>query len=100
MEIYGMEVEYIGDYKSYKVYAPTTHAFIGKILFIEKQGEFELCDPFTYDPMTMSVGTFTSTILVLELMKIMKMRKIFKKIVVSRLFKLTFKGDTYENWQI
>ena len=47
MEIYGMEVEYIGDYKSYKVYAPTTHAFIGKILFIEKQGEFELCDPFT-----------------------------------------------------
>ncbi len=49
MEIYGMEVEYIGDYKSYKVYAPTTHAFIGKILFIEKQGEFELCDPFTYD---------------------------------------------------
>ena len=49
MEIYGMEVEYIGDYKTYKVYAPTTHAFIGEILFIEKQGEFELCDPFTYD---------------------------------------------------
>ena len=97
MEIYGMEVEYIGDYKSYKVYAPTTHAFIGKILFIEKQGEFELSILL---PMTMSVGTFTSTILVLELMKIMKMRKIFKKIVVSRLFKLTFKGDTYENWQI
>ena len=49
MEIYGMEVEYIGDYKTYKVYAHTTHAFIGEILFIEKQGEFELCDPFTYD---------------------------------------------------
>ena len=97
MEIYGMEVEYIGDYKSYKVYAPTTHAFIGKILSQKNKENLSFAILL---PMTMSVGTFTSTILVLELMKIMKMRKIFKKIVVSRLFKLTFKGDTYENWQI
>lgn len=66
MEIYGMEVEYIGDYKTYKVYAPTTHAFIGEILFIENKANLSFAILL---PMMMSVDIFTSTILVLELMK-------------------------------
>lgn len=49
MKIDDVEVEYIGMYKNYRVYAPTENAFLGNILYLGYDGEYRLCDPFTYD---------------------------------------------------
>lgn len=48
MKINNLEVEFIGMYKNYRVYSPTGEAFLGSILYLGHDGDYKLCDPFTY----------------------------------------------------
>lgn len=48
MKIDNLEVEYIGNYGQYRLYAPTEDACLGNVLYLGYDGKYQLCDPFIY----------------------------------------------------